>query len=120
MVGGDADGDARHRGCAVALSLIFAFPSFAEMKIVGVASLIAGDTIEILGARIRFNGLDAPESSQLRKDADHLVQQIRISSLEAKDSVDLERIKEIVIDRLLGLGTAVAKARKWYSFFRHW
>ncbi|MCZ8548478.1 excalibur calcium-binding domain-containing protein [Mesorhizobium qingshengii] len=32
--------------------------------IVGVASVIDGDTIEVRGQRIRFNGIDAPESAQ--------------------------------------------------------
>lgn len=32
---------------------------------IGVASVIDGDTIEIHGRRIRFDGIDAPESSQL-------------------------------------------------------
>lgn len=36
--------------------------------LVGRASVIDGDTIEIHGERIRFNGVDAPESSQLCKD----------------------------------------------------
>ena len=37
--------------------------------IVGRASVIDGDTIEIHGERIRFNGIDAPESAQFCTDA---------------------------------------------------
>jgi len=37
--------------------------------VAGVASIIDGDTIEIHGQRIRLNGIDAPESAQLCKDA---------------------------------------------------
>ncbi len=36
----------------------------AQQAIVGVASVIDGDTIEIHGTRIRFHGIDAPESRQ--------------------------------------------------------
>lgn len=36
----------------------------AETTMTGRASVIDGDTIEIHGERIRFNGIDAPESSQ--------------------------------------------------------
>lgn len=36
--------------------------------LVGRASVIDGDTIEIAGERIRINGIDAPESSQLCQD----------------------------------------------------
>ncbi|TIW38599.1 MAG: thermonuclease family protein, partial [Mesorhizobium sp.] len=35
----------------------------------GVASVIDGDTIEVHGQRIRFNGIDAPESKQYCNDA---------------------------------------------------
>lgn len=35
-----------------------------ETTIVGTVSVIDGDTIEILGTRIRLNGIDAPESGQ--------------------------------------------------------
>lgn len=37
--------------------------------ITGVASVIDGDTIEVHGQRIRFNGIDAPESKQYCDDA---------------------------------------------------
>lgn len=37
--------------------------------IAGVASVMDGDTIEIHGQRIRFNGIDAPESRQYCNDA---------------------------------------------------
>jgi endonuclease YncB( thermonuclease family) len=35
----------------------------------GRATVIDGDTVEIAGQRVRFNGIDAPESAQLCKDA---------------------------------------------------
>lgn len=39
------------------------------VAIVGVASVIDGDTIDVHGARIRLNGIDAPESGQRCQDA---------------------------------------------------
>lgn len=44
-------------------------PRPAETTIQGRASVIDGDTIEIAGQRVRFNGIDAPESSQRCQDA---------------------------------------------------
>jgi endonuclease YncB( thermonuclease family) len=38
--------------------------SNSELSLVGQASVIDGDTIEIHGTRIRFSGIDAPESRQ--------------------------------------------------------
>jgi len=38
--------------------------AMAEDAIVGVASVIDGDTIEIHGTRLRLHGIDAPESRQ--------------------------------------------------------
>lgn len=53
---------------AVLLALFLAIatsPAIArEPALVGVASLIDGDTIEIHGRRIRLHGIDAPESRQ--------------------------------------------------------
>jgi endonuclease YncB( thermonuclease family) len=43
--------------------------SSAKVPITGRATVIDGDTIEIHGERIRFNGIDAPESAQLCKNA---------------------------------------------------
>jgi len=40
----------------------------ATGTIVGRASVIDGDTIDIRGTRIRFNGIDAPESQQSCRD----------------------------------------------------
>jgi len=46
------------------LALIIASSAIAQDRIVGVASAIDGDTIEIHGTRIRLHGIDAPESRQ--------------------------------------------------------
>ena len=47
------------------LTLIFVIPSNSSAEsVVGRASVIDGDTLEIHGTRIRLHGIDAPESSQ--------------------------------------------------------
>ncbi len=50
------------RALTIALCLL-ATPALADVA--GVASVIDGDTLEIHGQRIRFHGIDAPESRQL-------------------------------------------------------
>jgi endonuclease YncB( thermonuclease family) len=47
--------------------LILSFSARAE-EIAGQASVIDGDTIEIVGTRIRLHGIDAPESRQTCRD----------------------------------------------------
>lgn len=49
--------------------LISATPVLAE-PVVGRASVIDGDTLDIRGTRIRLHGVDAPESAQLCQDAE--------------------------------------------------
>lgn len=54
--------------------------------IAGVASVIDGDTIEVHGQRIRFNGIDAPESKQYCDDAKGFEYPCGRRSAEALDS----------------------------------
>jgi endonuclease YncB( thermonuclease family) len=54
------------RAGLLALALFFLPPptAGADAELVGVASVIDGDTIEIHGRRVRLHGIDAPESGQ--------------------------------------------------------
>lgn len=46
------------------IGLITAFEVLAPDGTIGVAKVVDGDTLEILGERIRFHGVDAPEGQQ--------------------------------------------------------
>lgn len=51
--------------CRLSAALLcLTLPSVAE-PLVGIPSVVDGDTIEIHGQRIRLNGMDAPESAQI-------------------------------------------------------
>ncbi|WP_394892234.1 thermonuclease family protein [Mesorhizobium sp. AaZ16] len=51
----------------------------------GRASVVDGDTIEVAGQRVRFNGIDAPESSQQCEDAQGFRYQCGAAAAEALD-----------------------------------
>ena len=62
----------RIRVCAAALLVAMTLPgsdAHAADQIVGRASVVDGDTLEIHGERIRLFGIDAPESGQTCLDA---------------------------------------------------
>jgi endonuclease YncB( thermonuclease family) len=56
----------------ICLMLLVASGSANSADMVGQASIIDGDTLEIHGTRIRLWGIDAPESSQLCRGDDSL------------------------------------------------
>src|SRR6478672_7271742 len=69
-------------GLAAVFSTLLGTPTRAD-DVVGQASVIDGDTIEIHGKRIRLWGIDAPESTQLCRGDDSL--QYRCGAKAAND-----------------------------------
>jgi endonuclease YncB( thermonuclease family) len=57
------------RPTLIALVFWFTTGSIAHADLIGVASVIDADTIEIHGQRIRLHGIDAPEGGQVCLDA---------------------------------------------------
>lgn len=104
-------------------------PSLAEPMIVGRASVIDGDTIEIHGQRIRFNGIDAPESWQTCSDesgakygcgtvsADALDAFLAKSRPTTCEQIDTDRYGRAVADcfRADGLSVACWLVRNGYA-----
>lgn len=43
-------------------AVLIAAPATAQSPVIGVASVVDGDTLEIHGQRIRLHAVDAPES----------------------------------------------------------
>lgn len=61
---------ARTVGTIAIMLLVTGSAAAAGENLVGRASVIDGDTIEIHGTRIRLHGIDAPESAQLCRNQD--------------------------------------------------
>jgi endonuclease YncB( thermonuclease family) len=70
------------RSIFVAIALALCGVALAD-DLIGQASVVDGDTLEIHGARIRLWGIDAPESSQLCRGGDSL--QYRCGAKAAND-----------------------------------
>lgn len=66
----------------------FDFDSFRASTVTslnGRASVVDGDTIEVAGQRVRFNGIDAPESAQQCQDAGNAAYRCGAEAAQALD-----------------------------------
>ena len=76
----------KHAGSLQEINLQNSIRPKQPQSIAGIASVIDGDTIEVHGQRIRFNGIDAPESKQYCDDAKGFDYPCGRRSAEALDS----------------------------------
>ncbi|WP_249169804.1 thermonuclease family protein [Bradyrhizobium liaoningense] len=87
------------------LSLVACASAAFTVDLIGQASIIDGDTLEIHGARIRLWGIDAPESSQLCRGEDSL--QFRCGAKAANELAAFDRYGRTVASCTVG-GTDLA------------
>jgi len=109
------------RVAAVVLITLATLPAAAQEPIVGRASVVDGDTIEIAGQRIRFQGVDAPESWQGCWDAGGKMYRCGQVAAKALDTflaastptrcefIERDRYQRIVADCFRADGASVAE-----------
>ncbi|MBP0438395.1 thermonuclease family protein [Tianweitania sediminis] len=109
------------RFAVAAFVLLLAMPAQAQGPFTGRASVVDGDTIEITGQRIRFQGVDAPESWQRCQDsagkpyrcgkvaADALDTFLAKSRPTRCEFIEYDRYKRVVADCFRADGKSVAE-----------
>jgi endonuclease YncB( thermonuclease family) len=92
----------------ICLMLLVASGSANSADMVGQASIIDGDTLEIHGSRIRLWGIDAPESSQLCRGDDSLQYQCGAKAANDLDAFIARRLLNCLPISLDRYGRTVA------------
>ena len=118
----------RRRHVALALAVSLSAPALGAEPVVGRASVIDGDTIEIRGTRFRLQGVDTPEHAQLCRDRsgkEYRCGQVAANALADKigagnvacDPITTDRYRRTVAICRLGAGGSERLARG--RGFRH-